>query len=388
MITVFENADLYTPKKVGFVDVVFDGDYTIKVGDVDKKVLLKSGLDVEVINLDGKILIPGIIDPHVHLLGGSGETGGFSSQTPEVTLTELTLAGTTTVVGTLGADTNMKTMAGLLAKAKGLNEEGLSAFIWTGGYEIPPKTIMASPRDDIMFIQEVIGTGEVAIADERSDDPQIDELSRVVSQTHLAGMLSKKCGLTHFHVGEGKNRMKLLFDMLDTKAEIRCEWLYPTHISRSKELMEDAARLAKMGAFVDMDMVNENLAAWLPVYIENGGPMDRLTLSSDAAITSPSNLFNEIRHCVLYDGYKLEDLLPLVTSNTAKALQLEEFGSIKERTKANYVALDENSLEIVHVISRGEFHVRDGRPVHHENFLKNSNRHVDLTGEKYIREPI
>ena len=66
---------------------------------------------------------------------GSGQDG-LSSQTPEISATEIVSAGITTVVGCLGVDTTMKTMAGLLARAKALKEEGLSAFIWSGGYNV------------------------------------------------------------------------------------------------------------------------------------------------------------------------------------------------------------------------------------------------------------
>ena len=66
-------------------------------------------------------MVPGLIDPHIHLLGGSGETG-FSTQTPEFFISEIVRFGVTTVVGTLGVDTTMKTMAGLLAKVKALTE--------------------------------------------------------------------------------------------------------------------------------------------------------------------------------------------------------------------------------------------------------------------------
>jgi beta-aspartyl-dipeptidase (metallo-type) len=71
---------------------------------------------------------PGFIDPHEHLLGGSGEEG-FATQTPEISVSEIICAGITTVVGCLGVDTTMKTLPGLLAKAKALKEGGLNAFI-------------------------------------------------------------------------------------------------------------------------------------------------------------------------------------------------------------------------------------------------------------------
>src|SRR5205085_1676470 len=127
----------------------------------------------------GCIVAPGFIDPHEHLLGGSGEKG-FSTQTPELSATEIIEAGITTVVGCLGVDTTMKTMPGLLAKAKALNEEGLNAYLWTGGYDVPPTTISGTARKDIMFIKEIIGTGEIAISDERSTDHVPHELARLV----------------------------------------------------------------------------------------------------------------------------------------------------------------------------------------------------------------
>src|SRR3712207_8892687 len=53
--------------------------------------------------------------PHEHLLGGSGE-GGFSAQTPEIRVGEILLGGITTVVGTLGVDTTMRNMPGLIGR--------------------------------------------------------------------------------------------------------------------------------------------------------------------------------------------------------------------------------------------------------------------------------
>ena len=102
-------------------------------------------------------------------MAGAGKRG-FSSQTPEIFLREIATAGVTTVVGCLGVDTTTKTMPGLLARAKALSEEGLTAFIWSGG-RVPPTTITGSLRDDLIFIDEVIGAGEVAISDNRATEP-------------------------------------------------------------------------------------------------------------------------------------------------------------------------------------------------------------------------
>jgi beta-aspartyl-dipeptidase (metallo-type) len=164
MLTLIENGFVYAPEPRGVQSVLFAGDRIEKIGGVDRRALEAAGLDLEVIDAGDCFVTPGLVDPHEHLLGGSGEEG-FSSQTPEIFLREIATAGVTTVVGCLGVDTTTKTMPGLLARAKALGEEGLTAFIWSGGYNVPPTTITGSLRDDLIFIDEVIGAGEVAISD-------------------------------------------------------------------------------------------------------------------------------------------------------------------------------------------------------------------------------
>lgn len=180
MFTLIENGDVYGPEPMGRSSVLLADSKILKLGEVDARKLEELDLPVEIIDASDCLVIPGLIDPHEHLLGGSGEEG-FSSQTPEIAAGEIVSAGITTVVGCLGVDTTMKTMAGLLARAKALKEEGLSAFIWSGGYNVPPTTITSSIRDDIMFIEEVIGAGEIAISDQRSTDPTAQELARASS---------------------------------------------------------------------------------------------------------------------------------------------------------------------------------------------------------------
>ena len=77
----------------------------------------------------------------------------------------LTKFGVTTVVGCLGTDGIGRDMCALVAKTKGLNEQGMSAYCYTGSYQIPVHTLTDSIVKDIMMIQEIIGTGEIAISD-------------------------------------------------------------------------------------------------------------------------------------------------------------------------------------------------------------------------------
>jgi beta-aspartyl-dipeptidase (metallo-type) len=133
-------------------------------------------------------------------------------------------------------------------------------------------------------------------------------------------MLSRKSGRTHFHVGHGPRRLMLLRDLIE-KDDVKPEWLYPTHITRSEELMMEAIDLAHRGSFVDIDTVNEDLPKWLEFYKKNDGDLTKLTVSSNASITSPKNLFEQIRACIIEDGFSIEEALPLVTANPAKAFK-------------------------------------------------------------------
>lgn len=55
------------------------------------------------VDIQGEVVIPGLIDPHIHAIGGGGEQGPYS-RTAESRLSELINGGLTTVVGILGTD--------------------------------------------------------------------------------------------------------------------------------------------------------------------------------------------------------------------------------------------------------------------------------------------
>ena len=380
MLTLIENGFVYSPEPRGVQSVLLAGDRIEKIGEVDRRAIEASGLDLDVVDASDCLVTPGLIDSHEHLLGGSGEDG-FSSQTPEIFLRELAVAGVTTVVGCLGVDTTTKTMPGLLARAKALDEEGLTAFIWSGGYNVPPTTITGSIRDDLIFIDEVIGAGEVAISDNRATEPAIEELARLVSDVYVGGMLSGKSGVTHFHVGDHPKGLSPLRALIENHA-VKPEWLYPTHINRTRELTREAAAFTRLGAFVDIDMTEENLQEHLRRFIEDGGDLNRLTVSSDAAIASPRTLYDQMRACVAEHGFALERVLSLATANTARVLKLARKGRLEQGRDADALVLRRNTLEITHVFALGKPLVRDGEIVVTEKFLARSNRRISLYGRK------
>lgn len=380
MLILIENGELYTPKKAGVNSILIAAGKILKIGEISRQALESLHIKLEIIDAADCIVTPGLIDPHEHLLGGSGEKG-FASQTPEIAAGEIVGAGITTVIGCLGVDTTMKTMAGLLAKAKGLKEEGMSAFIWTGGYDVPPTTISGTARNDIMFIEETIGAGEIAISDSRSTDHDPHELARLVIDTHNGGMLAGKAGVTHFHVGEEPGRLHPLRNLIDN-FPVKAEWLYPTHITRSEELMKEAINLAERGSFVDIDTVDEDLPRWFKFYLENGGKPEKLTFSTDSSITSPANLLNQMRECILVHKFPIAQIFACATENTARALSFDHKGTLEAGKDADILILRKESMDIKDVIVKGQHLYKNGKLNFKEKFLKQSNRNIELHGEK------
>jgi beta-aspartyl-dipeptidase (metallo-type) len=380
MFTLIRGGSIFAPEPLGVQDVLLAGARIAQIGHINAAVLEQTGLPLTDIDARECLVTPGIIDPHEHLLGGSGEEG-FATQTPEIALSEIVTSGITTAVGCLGVDTTTKTLPGLLAKVKAYNAEGITAFLYSGGYNVPPVTLTGSVREDMLFILEVIGAGEIAIADERSTEPSVAELARLVRDAYVGGLLSGKSGVTHFHVGSGRERLRQLRALLDDY-DIAPESLYPTHVERNEELMQEAVDLSRRGVTVDVDTVEHDLSRWVSFFLQRGGDPSRLTASSDAAINSPGTLLEQVRDCVLHGSIGLETILPIVTVNTARVLKLQRKGRLAVGCDADVLVLRRDSLAVAEVIAMGRPFVSGGNPVFRERFLEKSNRRIELHGGK------
>lgn len=373
-----QNIDVYAPQHLGKKDVLTIHDKIVKIADADTMQLTGIFPEAEIIDGTDRILTPGFIDCHVHVLGGGGE-GGFANRTPEATMEGMTKFGVTTVVGCLGTDGIGRDMCALVAKTKGLNEQGMTAYCYTGSYQIPVRTLTDSITKDIMMIQEIIGTGEIAISDHRSSQPTFEEFARVVADTRLGGVLSGKAGIINVHLGDSRRCLDLIERVID-ETEIPASQFLPTHVNRNEMLFRKAITYALKGGAVDFTG-NEDIDYWETIcdevrvcngmkrMLDAGVNPNRITISSDGQGSLPiynkqgeflgmgvgqsSCLLKEVKECVERTDIPLEIALSTITSNPTEILNLKGKGKIEEGNDADLCILDQN-LQVMEVIAKGK----------------------------------
>ncbi len=379
-LLALKNADVYAPTQVGHRHVLLGGGKVLWIGEQWQD--LPASFNVQTLDLQGRRLIPGLIDGHVHITGGGGEAG-FRTRVPGLPLTQYTANAITTVIGLLGTDDVARGPRELLASLYALREEGLSAFGYCGGYHVPPATLTGSLRGDLVFLEPMIGVGELAISDHRSSQPTLAELLRIASDTHVAGLMTGKAGIVHLHLGDGPRGLELVERAL-AESELPPRVFQPTHVNRRCALFDEAVELARRGVPIDVTAfpVEEGEDGWSAAdaflrYREAGAPPERLTISSDAGgclpcfddqghvcgmdVGKPGALLDTLAE-LLGRGVPLAEALPAFSANVATTLRLAGKGRIAVGSDADLVCLDE-SHRALHVIARGRLHRKDGQSV-------------------------
>lgn len=377
-LVLVRNADVYAPEPMGRRQLLVGGGRVLWIGAGDDDA--PSGLPFETVDLQGKRLLPGLVDGHVHVTGGGGESG-FASRVPALPLSRYTAGGVTTVIGLLGTDDLVRSTRELVAGIQALREQGLSAWGYCGGYHLPPATITGSVRGDIAFVDCLVGVGEVAISDHRSSQPTLDELLKLAAEAHVAGLMTGKAGIVHLHLGDGVRGLDLVRQALD-QSELPARVFNPTHVNRRRALFEEAIGLARRGCHVDITAfpVAEGEDAWsapdaLQRYLDSGAPPARVSVSSDAGgclacfdgegrlcgmeIGTPAALTATLAE-LLRRGLALERVLPAFTSNVADLLRLPRKGRIAVGHDADLLALDADG-GVSDVMALGRWHRRDGQ---------------------------
>ena len=275
----------------------------------------------------------------------------------------------------------------MLAKARALETEGISTYIYSGCYEMPTQSITGSVKTDIVLIDKVIGAGELAISDHRSSQPNFDDLKKIAAEARVGGILAGKCGIVHLHLGNGLDGIKILTEILRS-TEIPSKQFMPSHINRIEHLLIQSMDYLKLGGYVDITSdfyrtkespTTYSIADALKLYKDNHVPIDKVCASSDAngstpvfdmegnlikiGVGSPSILYMDIKQAIENGIVSLEEGISIITQNPAKALNLyPRKGAIVEKGDADLVLLDEK-LDIDTVIARGKVMVKQGNAV-------------------------
>ncbi len=371
MFKLIKNARIYAPNDLGIKDILICND---KVIEVDSNIKFRHN-DLEIVDASGEIIIPGIIDQHIHVTGGGGE-GSFKTRVPEVMLSELIRSGITTVVGLLGTDTTTRSVENLLAKTKALKEEGINAYCLTGGYEYPSPTITGSVKKDITFIEEILGV-KLAISDHRASLITKDEFKKLVSDVRVAGMFSGKASYVKLHMGNSSERFTVINEIL-SETDISISHFRPTHVGRRMELFKEAMDFAKKGGIIDITAGDGSNICPLNELIllakENEVPFNNITLSSDGrgswSTYDKMGRLEKIGHSACDTVYKsissfvtegilsFEEALTLGTKNVASALNLKGRGVIEKNSFADLLILDAD-LSLNSVIIGGNFMMKN-----------------------------
>lgn len=346
------------------------------------------GLETRIIEGSGLTALPGFIDPHVHILGGGGE-GGPATRAPEIRVEDCLSCGVTTVIGCLGTDSVTRHMSSLLAKARALEIEGLSTWIYTGAYNLPTPTITGNVRSDIALIDKVVGAGEIALSDHRSSQPTFEEFLKLVAECRVGGMLGGKAGLAHFHLGDGRRGLEYFFRLLE-ESELPATQVIATHANRNRRLFSQALEWVRRGGYIDLtcgpepcDPDEVSVPEALGQIKTLGLPLTRVTVSSDAngslpvfnqqgelvalTVASQKDFIRAFREVVKGNILSLEEAAAVFSGNAADFYRLPGKGKLAPGYEADLLLLDD-SLQLKYVLSRGRIAMEEGQLKVHGTF--------------------
>lgn len=375
MLTLVKNAQLFTPEPRGLCHLLIADQRIAAVLDATEQVNV--GALINTLDLEGRRVIPGLVDPLVHYIGGGGE-GGFGNRTAELSIENACASGVTTLIGALGTDALTRTPANLIGKARELAAGGLTTYAYTGSYQLPPVTLTGSVASDILYIPEFIGVGEVAISDHRGSQPNTHELTRLASEARTAGLLAGKSGIVFIHTGDADSHLEPLRQVAKHSA-IPLAQFYPTHINRTSALFEDGLRFAREGGRIDFTTsstpellakgevpASEAVARALRARIAPS----QLSLSSDANASLPefdeqhrfiglkpgklSSLFEVLGECINEHHISMEQALRCAATTAADALKLPHKGRLHAGADADFIVLTEGRWAIEQVWALGK----------------------------------
>lgn len=375
MLVLVKNGEVYAPAYRGKKDLLICMDKIVSLYPNGGFVLKEIPDTVQIIDADKLIVVPGFIDQHMHFLGGGGKLG-YYSRAGMVQYKDIIRFGVTTAISSLGVDSYLKSVSELLIRARELESHGLSTYILTGGFLIPPKSITDSIYNDLLYIDKVVGVGEIGLSDGYSSQPTAEEIIRIAANTKAAGAMSEKAGLVLIHIGSGEKGLDLIRKVIK-ETDLSIEQFIITHVNRSMHLLEEAIDFARSGGKIDITTgISPELGIEgsispsdaLKFVIENSASIKNVTLSSDSGgfrsvddknqkiesvLLSAETLLKTIKQCVKEENIEMSEALQTITSNVAENWKFKKKGQINPTMDADLVFLD-HDFNIKRVMSRGE----------------------------------
>lgn len=364
MSLLLKSVHVYAPQDMGVQDMLVVGDRIVAMAPALEIVLP----DLETLDMQGSAVIPGLIDQHVHIIGGGGEDG-CASRVPPLEFSDCARAGVTSLVGTLGTDSHTRTIRDLVAKTLSLDHDGVTAHCLTGAYEYPSPTLTGSVADDLVFCEPIIGC-KLAISDHRCSCPTTEEIIRLASQVRLGGLIGGKIGELHIHVGADDRGIEQLFE-IQKRTILPVTQFRPTHMGRH---LEQAKAWCELGGYTDITSSAKSADAVVKLLsLLDPAKWHLVTMSSDSNGSFPK--WNEKReiigmdrghmtslletmHQVVDKGLSFETAISLCTSHVADALHFKESGRIQVGCKADLTFLKD--WKAYSVMAKGQWLMREG----------------------------
>jgi len=390
MFTLIQEAEVYSPEYLGVQDILFLGHKIMKMGESLEN---PAGFECNIVNASGKIVYPGVVDNHVHLIGADDGQGPMG-RTQDLNWGDIVESGTTTVVGCLGSSLYVRSLHQLYIKTLELDMMGLSTYMYTGSFVIPPPTLTGEIRKDVYLIPKVIGL-KTAISDTTTNHHTWRDLAAITAEVRYGAGIANKQAVTHVHVGRQKTRMDRIFELIDNTG-LDPAVVIPTHINRrNPDVMEQSIEYTKMGGIVDLSSLMRKeegtMTGLKPEYavkrmLDEGAVLENMTMSSDGNVPqvilgkdgkrvgryiAPLDLNRrEVRDMANNGVCSFTDALRIMTSNVGKALGIRK-GRIVEGYDADIVIADSvEDMRIEKVYAKGQLLVDGGEALWRTHFQR------------------
>lgn len=372
---------VFDPDDRGIVDLLVLED---RIAALGANLPVPTGIgEGEVVEAAGRIILPGLIDGHIHVMGASG-LDGPAARTTDLQIDRITTAGVTTVISPLGADSLSRTIPALLARAAALEAEGISAYCYTGGWKVPVPTLTGDPQADVAFIGRVVGI-KVSVSEALAPACSMDELCRLAHAAYTGGRLAGKRAVLHAHIGDHPDGLTPLQEV-QRRTGIPADRMVATHANRNPRLWQQAVGYARAGGSIDLTAVQRPEtghpqasapARAIQEALAAGVPAARITLTSDSGaayprldatghvvgqyMAGPDCLLRTMRE-LFGDGLTWGQAASFATRHVADLLGLRHKGRIADGCDADLLLLTASG-EVDRVYARGRLLVEGGTPI-------------------------